>query len=274
MSGTDAPQPVIDGATRLYMIVGHPIEQVKSPLAFNPRFAAAGLNAVLVPVDVKPEEFASTVRGLKAIRNLDGIVITVPYKARALALVDEVAPTGQKVGAINGMRPLKDGRWIGDMFDGVGLLRGLAREGLSVAGQRILLIGAGGAGSAVAIAFAEAGAAAITICDIARAKSADLVKRVASAYPNCQAREGAPTAAGHDVIVNATPVGMAPGDGLPAEIGALAPSQLVIDIIAKPKITPLLAFAKASSCRTVGGETMLAGQITAIETFFGIGEKA
>jgi shikimate dehydrogenase len=273
MSGVKAPQPLIDGATHLYVIVGHPIEQVKSPLTFNPRFAAAGVNAVLVPADVKPEEFASAVHGFKAIRNLDGIIITVPYKARALALVDEVGPTGQKVGAINAMRPRKDGRWIGDMFDGVGLLRGLAQEGLSVAGQRILLIGAGGAGSAVAIAFAEAGAASITIHDIAGAKSADLIKRVASAYPSCQARDGSPIAAGHDVIVNATPVGMAPGDGLPAEIGALEPSQLVVDIIAKPEITPLLAFAKASSCRTVGGKAMLAGQTTELERFFGIGEK-
>ena len=273
MSNLNAPRSLIDGATRLYCIVGHPIEQVRSPLTFNPRFAVAGLNAVLVPIDVPPEEFETVVRGLMKIRNIDGIIVTVPFKARALALVDEIGQTGRKVGAINAMRP-RSGYWAGDMFDGVGLLRGLAEEGLSISGRRVMLIGAGGAGSAVGMAFAEAGAAAVTIYDIAGAKSADLVARVAGAYPSCDVRAGSPTADGHDVIVNATPVGMAPSDGLPAEIGVLDPSQLVIDIIAKPEVTPFLRFAKASGCRTVGGKAMQEGQMAELEGFFGIGEQA
>ena len=234
-ANTQSPQaqPLIDGSTKLYGIIGHPIEQVKSPLVFNPRFKAAGLNGVLVPLDVLPEAFETTVRGLMALANLGGLIVTVPYKVRAMALVDEILPTGRTVGAINAMRRRPGGGWAGDMFDGRGLVAGLAAEGLSVAGRRVLLIGTGGAGSAVAT--------------------------------------GRPIAAGHDVIVNATPIGMAADDGLPAAIGRLEPAQLVIDVIAKPEVTPLLAAAKASGCRTIGGKTMLAGQTAELEKFLGIG---
>jgi shikimate dehydrogenase len=264
-------QALIDGSTKLYGIIGHPIEQVKSPLVFNPRFKAAGLNAVLVPLDVLPEAFETTVRGLMALANLGGLIVTVPYKVRAMALVDEILPTGRTVGAINAMRRRPGGGWAGDMFDGRGLVAGLAAEGLSVAGRRVLLIGTGGAGSAVAVAFAEAGAAAIMLHDLDEAKAAGLAARTAKAYPGCAVAMGRPIAAGHDVIVNATPIGMAADDGLPAAIGRLDPNQLVIDVIAKPEVTPLLAAAKASGCRTIGGKTMLAGQTTELENFLGIG---
>jgi len=271
MNGMTPQQPIVDGSTRLYGIIGDPIEQVKSPLVFNPRFKAAGRNAVLVPLHVRPDRLEETVRGLKALGNIDGIVVTVPYKVRAMSLVDEVLPTGVAVGAINAMRPGPDGRWTGDMFDGRGLVRGLAEEGISVAGRRVMLIGAGGAGSAVAVAFAEAGAAAITIHDVDGAKASALAGRAMKAFPACKVEVGAPAAAGRDIIVNATPIGMAPGDGLPAEIGALDPAQLVIDVIAKPEVTPLLAAARQQGCRTIGGKTMLAGQVAALEAFFGIG---
>ena len=271
MNDAPAPQPVIDGSTRLFGIIGDPIGQVKSPLVFNPRFKAAGLDAVLVPLHVLPDRFEATLRGLMALGNLDGIVVTVPYKVRALSLVDEVMPTGRRVGAINAMRRERDGRWTGDMFDGRGLVRGLADEGISIDKRRVMLIGAGGAGSAVAVAVAETGAAAITIHDIDGAKASSLAARVAQAYPFCQVRVGKPEAAGYDIIVNATPVGMAQGDGLPAEIGRLDAAQLVIDVIAKPEVTPLLAAARSRGCRTVGGKTMLAGQVAELEKFFRIG---
>jgi len=272
MNDASPPQPAIDGATRLLGIVGDPIEQVKSPLVLNPRFKAAGVNAVLVPFQVRADLFETTLRGLMALGNLDGLIITVPYKTRALTLVDQVLPTGLNIGAINAMRRDKHDRWTGDMFDGRGLVRGLAEEGLSVAGRRILLIGAGGAGSAVAGAFAEAGVTALTVNDIDVKKAEGLVTRLRRAYPACATRTGAAQAAGHDVIVNATPIGMAKGEGLPASLGPLEASQLVIDVIAKPEVTPLLAEARARGCRTVGGKAMLDGQVAELEKFFRIGE--
>ena len=90
----DTPsQPLIGGSTRLFAIIGDPIGQVKSPTTFNPRFAAAGLDAVLIPVHVRPERFDETVSGLMAVGNLDGIIVTVPYKARIVPFIDHLLPT-------------------------------------------------------------------------------------------------------------------------------------------------------------------------------------
>src|SRR5690242_1767918 len=122
------PQPVVTGATRLYGIMGDPVAQVKSPGVFNPRIAAAGVDAV----HVRTEAFEETVRGLMRLGNLDGLIATVPHKLRMLALADRVLPTGLQVGAINAMRREPDGTWTGDMFDGRGLVRGVRDRGIAV----------------------------------------------------------------------------------------------------------------------------------------------
>src|SRR5262249_15619946 len=134
-------QPLVTGRTRLYAIIGDPIEQVKSPEVLNPLMAAAGKAGILVPVQIAPEKLAATVRGLQAIGNLDGIIITVPHKMRMMALVDEVLPTGRRVGAINVSRRDPDGRWVGDNFDGEGFVAGLRKHGHEPTGKRTLLVG-------------------------------------------------------------------------------------------------------------------------------------
>src|SRR5689334_308906 len=170
--------PIVNGATRLYGIIGHPIKQVKSPELLTGRIRAARRNALLLPVHVTPEAFDVTVRGLKAIANLDGIVITVPYKGRIVPFVDRLTPTGERVGAINAMRREPDGRWVGDMFDGKGMLRALRDQGADPKGLRVMLLGAGGAGSAIADAVADAGASSLQIFDVDHAKASDLAARI------------------------------------------------------------------------------------------------
>lgn len=268
---TAGHQALIDGATRLFAIIGDPVAQVKSPAVFNPRLAAAGLNAVQVPVHVLPERFDETVRGLMAMGNLDGFMVTVPYKARVIPLLDEVLPMATKVGAVNAARRDPDGRWIGDMFDGRGLVRGLTQRGIRLDGRRVLLLGAGGGGSAVAIALADAGAAALTIFDVDAAKAATLAERTMGAYPACAARAGPADLAGHDMVVNATPTGMAAGDGLPAPLDGLGAATLVVDIVMKPDVTPLMAHARERGCTVFGGRVMLDGQAEEVARFFRIG---
>jgi shikimate dehydrogenase len=268
----DAPlQPVIGGATRLFVIIGDPIAQVKSPQTFNPRFAAAGLDAVLVPVHVKPERFDETVRALMAIGNLDGMIVTVPYKPAILPFADTVLPTAATVGAANALRREADGRWTADMFDGVGLMRGLRERNIEPRGRRVMLIGAGGAGSAVAAAFAQAGAEAVTVHEVDGRKAQALADRVGGAFPGCAVRAGPPDLDGHDTLVNATPIGMVEGDPLPVAIDRLRPDMLVVDIIIKPGDTPFLAAARERGCTALGGRTMLEGQAAEVLRFFRVG---
>jgi shikimate dehydrogenase len=265
---------ILDGATRLYGIIGDPIAQVRSPEVVTARLRRAGRNAILVPFHVAGARFDETVRGLKALANLDGLVVTVPYKARILSHVDTLLANGMRVGAINAMRREKDGSWTGDNFDGRGLVHGLRERGHAVAGTRVAVIGCGGAGSAVAVAFAEEGAAALSLCDADERRAQDLARRVAEAFPDCALTVAPPDPAGRDILVNATPVGMAPGDGLPVPLGPLDPRLLVIDVVMKPAVTPLLRHAEACGCRTVPGRVMLEGQVEELIRFFGIAEEA
>src|SRR5262249_26983468 len=133
--------PIVDGATSLFGIIGDPIAQVGSPRLYTERFRAAGRNAILVPLHVLPDRFDETVRGLKALANLAGLVITLPYKARILPFIDRLMPMGEMIGAINVMRRDRDGKWTGDMFDGRGLVRAVRHAGHRLEGRRVMLIG-------------------------------------------------------------------------------------------------------------------------------------
>jgi shikimate dehydrogenase len=269
MTDTAALQAPINGATRLYAIIGDPIAQVKSPQVLNPRFVAAGLNAVLLPIHIRPELFDQTVGGLMAVGNLHGIIATVPYKARIMPFIGNVLPMAAKVGAANALRREADGSWSGDMFDGRGLIRGLRDAGIPLDSQRVMLVGAGGVGSAVAVALADSGAAALTIFDVDAGKAEALAARVAAAYPACDARAGPVQIPGHDMLVNATPIGMAPGDGLPMAMEGLSPDVLAIDVIHKlGGVTPFVDQARALGCRTFDGHVMLNGQAEELAAFF------
>ncbi len=270
MTSTDEGSRLVDGATRLYGIVGDPVAQTGSPRVFTARFRAAGRNAVLVPFHVPEAAFESTMRGLMELGNLDGIIATVPFKVRMLQFADHLLPTGRAVGAINALRREPDGKWTGDMFDGRGMVGAMTQQGHAVAGRNAVLIGTGGAGSAIACALAEAGAASITLCDLDQRKARALAARVAAIAPACTLRVGPATAEGAEILINASPVGMKPDDGLPAPLGSLPAHMVVGDVVLKEE-TPLLRHARACGCATVGGRDMMLGQVDAMLAFFRMG---
>jgi shikimate dehydrogenase len=265
-------QALVTGATRFIGIVGDPVIQVRSPELYNPRLVRAGANVVLIPLHVPAAAFESAMPALRQLGNLVGLIFTVPFKERAAAFADEILPTGRQVGAVNAMRRDPDGRWIADMFDGAGLVRALETLGAPPAGKRILLLGAGGAGRAIALSLARAGAAALTLYDLDTGKLAQLAADVGRFYPECAvAAAGAVSAAGHDIVVNATPVGMMPGDGLPMPLGPIDPACTVFDIVPKPDVTPLMAYATQAGCKVGGGRLMVDGQADAVLEFLGFG---
>ena len=262
---------LVAGPTRLYGIIGEPIAQVRSPAVFNAAFRQSGVDAVLVPLHVPRDGFAETMRGLMRLGNLGGFMITIPHKQATMALVDEIRPRARRVGAINAVRREADGRWVADMFDGLGFVLGLEKSGHKLAGRRLLLVGAGGAGSAIADAAAEAGAAAMTIVDLDRAKAERLAATIAAAYPGVAVTcADAPAPAGHDLVVNATPMGMRPGDPLPIPPDDLTADMLVADVITKPEVSPLLEAARSKGCATQIGRLMAEGQSAAVADFFGL----
>lgn len=258
----------ITGATRLFGIIGDPIAQVKSPELYTARFAAAGLDAVMVPMHVPADRFDDIVPALMRIANLDGIIVTVPFKTRILPHLDKLGPSAQAVGAVNAMRREPDGSWFGDIFDGIGFVRGAQQRGHRLQGRRVTLFGAGGAGSAVACALADAGVAAIDVIDAIPAKAGALADRLAKHFPACASREAEAIHSDRDMIVNASPVGMHAHDGLPGDIGRLTPDVLVGDVVIVSSRTALIRMAQAAGCPWVEGRDMLGGQVDALLAFF------
>lgn len=264
----------ITGATRLYAIIGDPIAQVKSPELYTARFAAAGLDAVMVPMHVPAARFDAIVPALMDVANLDGIIVTVPFKSRILAHVSRLGPSAGAVGAVNAMRREADGTWSADIFDGVGFVRGALQRGYRLAGRRLTLFGAGGAGSAVACALAEAGVAAIDVIDAVPDKARMLAERLSLHFPACVATAADAVRPDRDMIVNASPVGMHPADGLPGAVGALGPAILVGDVVIAPASTPLIRHAEAAGSPVVEGRDMLNGQVEALLGFFRVPSNA
>jgi shikimate dehydrogenase len=260
---------IISGGTRLIGIVGDPIAQVRSPEIFNPRLVKRGVDVVLVPFHVPTSRFYEVMRSLVTVQNLAGLVITVPFKERAAGLANRLGPMGSKVGAINALRRGSGGEWVGEMFDGIGLVRALSGYRPSVRESRVLLVGAGGAGRAIAMSLADAGVSSLDLFDVKAERAAELVDRVQRFYPQCRTQLARPEMAGHDLVINATPMGMGVDDDLPVSIGSVGPETIVFDIVTKPAVTRLMAEAKAAGCQVIGGASMVEAQADAILEFLG-----
>ena len=258
----------VNGATRLYAIVGDPVLQVRSPEVYCERFVQAGMNAVLVAAQVSQQNFEVAVPGLMALSNLDGLLITAPFKARMASLASRLGSAAACIGAVNALRREPDGSWTGDMFDGAGFVRGVEAKGHRLQGRRVLMFGAGGAGSAIACALLGAGVASIRIVNPELGKTLALVQALQSAFPGADVAAAPVERSGHDMVVNASPVGMKPNDGLPGLFGPLAPDVLVGDVVVSEAPTAIIKQAIAHGCPWVNGRDMHSGQIEAIMGFF------
>lgn len=258
----------IKGTTRLYGLVGDPVATAKSPELLNRLFGEQRADAVCVPLWVKAGDLPAFVAGARALRNLSGLLITMPHKQEMLPFVDELHPTARQVGALNIIRCDDDGRWVGGMFDGVGCVLGMQWEGNHPANKSVLLVGAGGAGRAIAFAVASAGARTLTIFDIDERRADELAKSVAAAT-GCTTSFGAPDPQGYELVINATALGMKPGDAMPVDPNRLEPGSIVVDIITTPDPTPLCRVARERGCRTQGGRPMHEGQAVHALRFLG-----
>lgn len=260
---------MINGKTTLIAHLGYPTDAFKAPMIYNPYFDQAGIDAVVIPMGVKAQDYPSFLRPLFQVTNIRGALVTMPHKVATIEMVDEVTPTARIAGACNAILKRQDGSLLGDMFDGAGFVRGVMRKGKTLAGARALVVGAGGVGCAIAASLAAAGISAIGLFD-ARAQSADaLGRRLREHYPRLALRTGSSDPAGYDVVVNATPLGMNEGDPLPLDVARIAPGTFVGEVVMKQEYTPFLRAAVALGCPVQVGTDMLFEMIPAYLEFFG-----
>jgi shikimate dehydrogenase len=262
---------MISGKTTLIAHIGYPTEAFKAPLIYNPWFDARGIDAVVVPMGIRAEDYPGTLRALFTLTNLRGALVTMPHKVTTVALADAVTTTARIAGSANALLKRPDGSLLADMFDGTGFTRALTRKGMRLAGARCLVVGAGGVGSAIAASLAAEGVATIALHDTHVASAEGLAGRLRQHYPKLDVAVHANDPAGYDLAVNATPLGMKDGDALPFEPDRLAPQTFVGEVVMKQEITPLLAAARKRGCRFVVGTDMLFEMIPAYLEFFGFG---
>jgi shikimate dehydrogenase len=260
---------MISGTTKLIAHLGFPTESFKAPMIYNPYFEKHAINAVVVPMGCKVDDYPAFLRLVFRLSNIHGALITMPHKVTTVALLDEVSTTVQVAGSCNAVRLGPDGRLIGDMFDGEGFVRGVQSKGRRLHGARAMVTGSGGVGSAIAASLAKAGVAELAVYDPHPAMMNGLADRLNRFYPNMTVTAGSNDPAGMDIVVNASPLGMNEGDPLPFDVARIAPSTFVGEVVMKSEITPFLAAVRTRGCQFQVGTDMLFEQIPAYLEFFG-----
>src|SRR5262245_8625339 len=129
---------MISGTTTLIAHLGYPTAAFKAPMIYNPYFEKKGIDAVVVPMGVKTEDYPAFLKSLFRLSNIRGALVTMPHKVTTLALLDEVTPTARIAGSCNAILRRSDGSLLGDMFDGAGFVRGVERSGRALAGTQAL----------------------------------------------------------------------------------------------------------------------------------------
>lgn len=250
-------------ATRLVALLGDPVAHSGSPAMHNAAFAREGIDAVYLAFRVAAGDLAAAVAGLRALGAV-GANVTVPHKEAALALADRAEPTARRAGAANVLAFGPDGVEAANT-DVPGFLAALEESGVELAGRRVAVLGAGGAARAVVLAALQARAREVTVLARRPERAAALCRALDAGGRAVPAAWGAGTGAalppGVEVVVNCTPLGLRPGDPVPvADLGAVAPGGVVVDLIYNPPETPLLAAARAAGLQAAGGAGMLVWQ--------------
>jgi shikimate dehydrogenase len=263
---------MIDGKTQLVGLIGWPVEHSLSPAMHNAAFDELGLNYRYLPLPVTPGKAEEAVKGLAAL-GFRGANVTVPHKQAVIPALDVVAPEAEALGAVNTIvvERTEDGTVVlrGHNTDAPGFIRALRAEGYDPEGRSAIVVGAGGGARAVVCGLLSAGAKSVGVLDVVAERAQSLVDdlrgsagsgglSVLAASKSALARH----AAACELLVNATPVGMWPDveTSIWPEGADLPGSLTVFDLVYNPRETKLLAKARESGARTIGGLGMLVEQ--------------
>lgn len=267
----------IDARTRYCAVLGCPVKHSASPAMQNAGLAALGLNWRYLAFEVRPEELRAALAGAKAMQ-LIGLNLTVPHKLLAMDMVDMLDDSAKTWRAVNTIRfegRDKSGAWLpihqfedtspekirlhGFNTDADAIVRSLREDlGVELRGARVLLVGVGGAGGVAALRVASENVAELFLVNRTQSRAGTIAAEIRRRHPNVKIQIGYPRGE-VDLAINATSLGLAPGDPLPVDGKqfSLRQARAVYDMIYRPAETPLLQAAKAGGCRAANGLGML-----------------
>lgn len=245
----------ISGKTKIAGIFGYPIEHTLSPLMHNAAFGALGLDMCYVAFKVSPQDLSDAVKAIRTL-NILGVNITVPHKENVVFLLDEVDEEASFIGAVNTIINSK-GKLRGYNTDGKGFMSSLSEEKIPIDGKEIFIIGAGGASRAISYYLSEK-ASKLSLYDIDKPKAEKLVNDLSKIRKNVSLLSNIKKLDNPHIIINATPLGLNPGDPLPLNPNFITSGMVICDLIYKN--TKFLGEAKNKGARTLGGLGMLLWQ--------------
>jgi shikimate dehydrogenase len=258
----------INAHTQFCGVIGNPVEHSLSPAIHNAAFQKLGLNFVYLAFRV--ETIGDAIKGLRALGSFRGASVTIPHKVAAVPFLDSVEPTARHIGAINTI-VAADGTLTGYNTDATGALRALREGGVPLKGQRVVMLGSGGAARAIAFALGtEPGIEYLTILGIDEQERIDLAQDLRSKtgmtveeslLDDGMLRKVLPDT---HVLIHCTPIGMSPKvheTSVPAPL--LHAGLTVMDIVYNPRDTRLLKDAKVAGCRVIPGLEMFLHQASA-----------
>jgi len=269
----------LDASTRFCAVEGHPIRHSGSPAMQNAGKADLGLNWRYLAFDVAPEDLRAALEGAKAMSFI-GLNLTVPHKLLAVKLVDALDDSAREWGAVNTVRfegrkpggpwrPMREfterppeARSHGFNTDADAIVRSLREDlGLSLAGAKVLVLGAGGAGRTAALRLAREGVSDLFLVNRTAAKAAEVAEEIRRRNPAVKVSTAYPQNM-VELVLNATSLGLKTGDPLPLDERqfSIRRAGAVYDMVYRPAETALLKAAKNAGCRTANGIGMLLHQ--------------
>ncbi len=241
-------------------MIGSPVGGVRTPPLLQDFLAGQGSAEAVTAVDVMPDALAAFMARARADVSVAGLLVTMPHKKTIIPLLDGLSATATAAASVNAVKRVPSGGLVGAQFDGVALVKALTTRGAPVADSRVLLAGLGGAGTAIAHALVAHGCRRLEVHDLDAA-------RVRAALAGLNADVLAVTEPGRDgyeILINATPLGMASTDPSPFSAALVENAGWVADIVADPAPTRLAELTRGAGTRLITGRQMVEQQIELI----------
>ncbi len=239
----------LSARTTVVGVIGMPVDHSLSPRLHNAAFTALGLDWVSVGFPVAAGDAPTALAGAQAL-GVRGLSVTMPHKEAVADAVEEATATVRALHAANCV-DLADGRLTGVNTDGAGFVAAVREDGwFDPAGERCVVLGAGGAARAVVLALAEAGASEVVVVNRTRRRAEEAARLAGTAGRVGTLAE----VAGAALVVKATPAGMTGVGGADHDERAVpGRGQVAVDLVYDPPATPWLAAAEDAGARCRNG---------------------
>lgn len=284
----------ITGHTHMVAMIGSPVEHSASPATHSLAYKKLGIDAVFLVFDVTEPDLPNAIGAFRAMKGWVSTTVTMPLKQAVIPYLDELSDEARLIGSVNMITKESDGRLVGHNTDGKGFMNNLEKNGVTVKGATMTLVGPGGAGSAIFVQAALDGVARLDVFareggksyrhalllkeNIEKAlkdkvdKSKDTTNCQITIYSLENKDQLKQSISESDILANGTNIGMGEGNNeTPVAQDLLRPGMVVADVIYAPIETQLLKDAKALGCKTFNGLGMLDEQaVVADKIRFGV----